>query len=55
MQSVTVFLQSPDGDEIKEVEATPQALTPFMATGWHQVPAPTKHQTVVIAGSKEEK
>jgi hypothetical protein len=35
-----VFMQSPQGDEIKEVPATTAALTPLMAAGWHQVPAP---------------
>ena len=36
-----VFLESPQGDEIKEVPATAAALTPYLAAGWHQVPAPT--------------
>ena len=35
----TVFLKSPQG-VVKEIEATAAALTPYMATGWHQVPAP---------------
>ena len=34
-----VFMQSPEG-EVKEVEATTETLTPLMAAGWHQVPAP---------------
>ena len=34
-----VFMQSPEG-EVKEVEATAEALTPLMVAGWHQVPAP---------------
>ena len=34
-----VFMQSPEG-EVKEVEATTEALTPLMVAGWHQVPAP---------------
>jgi len=43
MQSVpTVFLKSPQDDEIKEVEATAAALTPWMAAGWHQAPADHK-------------
>jgi hypothetical protein len=43
-----VFMESPAGDEIKEVEATPEALTPLMAHGWHQVspPAPVGHRPV---------
>ena len=52
---VTVFLESPKGDEIKEVEATAQELTPWLVAGWHQVPAPAKHETVILANTKEEK
>ena len=53
MQNVpTVFMESPTGDETKEVEATATALTPLMAAGWRQAPAPAKHETVVFA--KEE-
>ena len=37
----TVLMRSPSGEE-KEIEATPEALTPVMAAGWHQVPAPKK-------------
>ena len=48
MQTVpTVFLESPQGDEIKEVAATAAKLTPLMAAGWRQVPAPA------VAQSKE--
>ena len=36
-----IYMESPDGEEIKEVEPIPAKLTPLMATGWHQVPAPT--------------
>jgi len=35
-------MQSPQGDEIKEVQATTAVLTPLMAAGWIQVPAPVK-------------
>jgi hypothetical protein len=35
-----VYLASPHGDEVKEVEATAEKLTPWLAAGWHQVPAP---------------
>jgi hypothetical protein len=50
MQTVpTVFLESPQGDEIKEVEATAAKLTPYMAAGWHQVPAPAQREAVVLA------
>ena len=52
---VTVFLESPKGDEIKEIEATAQELTPWLVAGWHQVPAPAKHETVILANTKEEK
>lgn len=54
MSVPTAFLESPQGDEIKEVEATPEKLTPLMAAGWHQVPAPAKHETVTLASAKEE-
>jgi hypothetical protein len=35
MQKDTVFMKSGEG-EIREVEATPEVLTPLMAAGWHQ-------------------
>jgi hypothetical protein len=48
MQTVpTAFLESPQGDEIKEVPATPENLTPLLAAGWHQVPAPAGHRPAV--------
>ena len=40
MSVPVVFMQSPQGDEIKEVQATAAILGPLMAQGWHQVPAP---------------
>jgi hypothetical protein len=49
-----VFLESPQGDEIKEVEATAKALSPLLAAGWHQVAAPAKHEAVVLV-PKEDK
>ena len=55
MSVSTVFLESPQGDEIKEVEATAAALTPLLVAGWHQVPAPAKHETVILANAKEGK
>jgi hypothetical protein len=56
MQTVPmVFLESPTGDEIKEVEATSENLTPLMVAGWHQVPPPAKHETVILADAKEGK
>jgi hypothetical protein len=36
-----VYLQSPQGDEIREVQATAKVLTPLLAAGWHQVPPPS--------------
>ena len=41
MTDNTVFLKHPHGDEIKEVEATTEDLSPLMAKGWGQVPAPS--------------
>ena len=49
----TVFMRSPDG-EVKEVEATTEALTPRMASGWHQVPAPAAAQKPVVVAEEEE-
>ena len=37
-----VFLESPQGDETKEVDATLETLSPLLSQGWHQVPAPVK-------------
>jgi len=54
MSVPTAFLESPQGDEIKEVEATSEKLTPLMAAGWHQVPAPATHETVTLANAREE-
>ena len=45
-----VYMQSPQG-EVKEVEATAEALSPLMSTGWHQAPADHKPAVPV----KEEK
>ncbi len=46
---MTLFLESPQGDEIKEVEATAESLAPLLSKGWRQVPAPAKHEAVVPA------
>ena len=51
MSVPVVFMQSPQGDEIKEVQATAAILTPLMAAGWHQVPAPV----LPTANQKEAK
>ena len=50
MAADTVFLKSPQGDEIREVEATTEALSPLLSKGWNQVPAPTGHQPKVESG-----
>jgi hypothetical protein len=43
MQNVQmIYVQSPQGDEIREVQATIAALSPLLSQGWHQVPAPVK-------------
>jgi len=42
----TVHMRSPEG-EVKEVEATTEALTPLMVAGWHQVPAPAAEPEAV--------
>ena len=52
---MTIFLESPNGDEVKEVEATPKVLTPLLVMGWRQVPAPAKHESVTLAETKEGK
>ena len=49
-----VFLRSPQGDEIKEVEATTATLSPLMSTGWHQVPAPPVAQKPVVVAEEEK-
>jgi hypothetical protein len=48
-----VYMRSPEGDEIKEVEATPEKLTLYMVQGWHQVPTPADHKPA--APAEEEK
>jgi hypothetical protein len=53
MSVPVVYLESPQGDEIKEVPATAASLTPLMAAGWHQVPAPTPPRSA--AAPKETK
>ena len=49
-----VFLRSPQGDEIKEIEATAEKLSPWMSSGWHQVPAPKAAQTPVLVAEEEK-
>jgi hypothetical protein len=49
-----VFMKSPHGDEIKEVEATAATLSPLMSSGWHQVPTPTAAQKPVVVAEEEK-
>ena len=49
----TVFMRSPDG-EVKEVEATAEALSPLMSSGWIQVPAPAAAQKPVFVAEEEK-
>jgi hypothetical protein len=52
----TVILKSPNSDETKEVEATAAALSPLLAKGWHQVPAPANQAPAAPAiPAQEEK
>ena len=44
-----VYMESPQGDEVKEVEATAEKLSSLMAAGWHQVPAPAGHKPAAPA------
>ena len=50
----SVFMRSPEG-EVKEVEATAEALSPLMSTGWIQVPAPAGHKPVVSAEEEKQR
>ena len=45
-------MQSPQG-EIREVEATAEALSPLLSKGWNQVPPPASQQPAIPA--EEEK
>ena len=49
----SIFMRSPEG-EVKEVEATTEKLTPYMASGWHQVPAPVASQKPVVVAEEEK-
>ena len=49
-----VLMKSPQGDEIKEVEATAEALSPLMSIGWNQVPAPAAAQKPVVVAEEEK-
>jgi hypothetical protein len=53
MAKEMVFMESPTGDEVKEVEATVAILTPLMVAGWHQVPAPAGHKPAVPTGEEK--
>ena len=47
MAADTVFLKSPQSDEIREVEATAEKLSPLLSQGWHKVPAPAGRMTAI--------
>jgi hypothetical protein len=47
-----VYVKSPQGDEIKEVEATAEALSPLLSKGWHQVPVPAELKPAAPAEEK---
>jgi hypothetical protein len=49
-----IYLQSPQGDEIKEVEATAEKLSPLMSAGRHQVPAPAAAQKPIDVAEEEK-
>jgi hypothetical protein len=56
MQNVEkAYMQSPQGDEIRHVDGTAAVLTPLMAAGWNQVPAPAKAAQAETAETKEAK
>ena len=52
MAANRVFMQSPQG-EIREVEATAEALSPLLSKGWNQVPTPAGHKPAIP--TEEEK
>ena len=52
MANDTVFLKSPQSGEIREVDATAEALSPLLSKGWNQVPAPVGHKPVIEAQSE---
>jgi hypothetical protein len=54
MSVPVIYLESPQGDEIKEVQASAAILTPYLAAGWRQVPAPTS-SAKPVATTKEAK
>jgi hypothetical protein len=54
MSVPVIFLESPQGNEIKEVQATAAILTPYLSAGWRQVPAPIS-PAKPVAAPKEAK
>ena len=48
------YLKCPHSDEVKAVEATAEALTPLMAQGWHQVPAPKGQPVNIVQEEKQD-
>ena len=49
-----IFMKSPQG-EVREVEATPEQLTPLMVAGWHQVPPPAATGPTAADSTQEDK
>jgi hypothetical protein len=47
------YLKCPHSDEVKAVEATAEKLSPLLASGWYQVPAPAEQKPAIPA--EEEK
>jgi hypothetical protein len=48
-----VYMASPTG-EVKEVEATAEALSVLMSAGWIQVPSPVAAQKPVVVAEEEK-
>jgi len=46
-----IHMASPEG-EVREVEATAEALSPLMSNGWIQVPAPVAAQKPVVVAEE---
>lgn len=45
-----VYMRAPwGGTEVRRVEATPEALTPLMVTGWHQCDPPATNDEEVTS------
>ncbi len=47
------YLKSPHSGEVKEVEATIDRLTPYLAAGWYQVLASTEQKPATPVEEEE--